>query len=130
MTQPPPLTLFSAAAILALTGCVHGPGTPLREGPARLGETVSVGGPSVRPVRLVEDSRCPDNARCIWAGRVVVRALVSGGRWSRTMDLTLGQPAPVADGALTLVAVTPGKSTTRPVRPRDYRFTFDFQGGL
>ncbi len=118
-------------AALTLTGCAHGIArTPLREGPARLGETVSVGGPTVRPVKVLEDSRCPENARCIWAGRMVVRAIVAGGRWSRQIDLTLGQPVQVADGALTLVSALPEKSATKATKPGDYRFGFAFQGGL
>ncbi|HEX7821472.1 MAG TPA: hypothetical protein VF463_12760 [Sphingobium sp.] len=125
----PALPLLSA--MLALTGCAHNSArTPVREGPARLGETVSVDGPSVRPIRVIEDSRCPENARCIWAGRLVLRTVVSGGRWSRKMDLTLGQPAQIADGALTLVSALPEKSATHPTKPGDYRFAFAFQGGL
>ncbi len=124
-------TMLLLSATVALTGCAHlSVAAPRHEGPARLGETVYVSGPSVRPVRVIEDSRCPENARCIWAGRVRVHATVSGGRWSKGMDLTLGQPVQVADGALTLVSVSPEKSTTGPIKARDYRFTFDFQGGL
>lgn len=118
-------------AALALASCAHGTDRPRhREGPARLGETVLVGGPLVRPAKLVEDSRCPENARCVWAGRAIVRVIVSGGRWSREIDLTLGKPVQVADGTLTLVSVLPEKSTDRPAKPRDYRFGFTFQGGL
>lgn len=117
-------------ATLALTACVHSPARTPGEGPARLGETVFVNGPSVRPLRVIEDSRCPENVRCVWAGRVVLRTSISGGQWSRQIDLTLGQPVQIADGTLTLVSALPEKSTTAPTKARDYRFVFDFQGGL
>lgn len=120
---------LAAIASLALAGCAATAG-PTAEGPARLGQTVYVDGPRVTPVRVIEDSRCPMNARCIWAGRVVLRATVRGGAWKRTLDLTLGEPVPVADGALTLTSVTPDRRTDRQIAPRDYRFTFAFQGGL
>jgi hypothetical protein len=125
---PFPRSLTFVSAIITLSACTSGPAP--REGPARLGERVMVGGPIVQPVKVVEDSRCPQNARCIWAGRLVVRTLVTGGSWSRSMDLTLGELAAVADGMVTLVSATPETSTRGPIAPRDYRFVFRFDGGL
>ncbi|WP_343519816.1 hypothetical protein [Sphingomonas sp.] len=119
---------FPLAAI-ALSGCAATAASP-REGPARLGQTVYVDGPRVTPLRVIEDSRCPANVVCVWAGRVVLRARVEGGAWSREIDLALGQPAQVADGKLTLTAVTPGRHTDRAIASRDYRFAFAFQGGI
>lgn len=130
MTRAP---ILSAAAALALAGCAATAATPSRQppsGPARLGQTVFVDGPRVTPIKVIEDSRCPMNARCIWAGRVVLRVKVQGGAWKREMDLTLGQPVQVADGGLTLVSVTPDRRTDRAIKPRDYRFGFTFQGGF
>ena len=99
-----------------------------------MGETAYVGGPLVTPLAVVEDSRCPVNVRCIWAGRLVVRVAIrghSGGdSWKMRRDLTLGAPHQVADGALTLAAAIPGRMAGTELRPADYRFTFDFQGGL
>lgn len=37
--------------------------------------------------RVVEDSRCPINARCVWAGNARVRLIVSSGRDARTIEL-------------------------------------------
>lgn len=116
-----PLTLLAACA-----------STPLAvpEGPARFGQAVRVGGPVVWPLTLIEDSRCPMNARCVWAGRVVVRVVVTGGSWRRTVDLTLGDAgAVVADGRLRLISVTPEKAG-EPIPRAAYRFDFEFQGGL
>ena len=53
--------------------------------PVRVGDLV------VTPKKLVEDSRCPMNARCVWAGRVVVTARIVGPGFSDTADLTLGR---------------------------------------
>ncbi|WP_423603942.1 hypothetical protein [Sphingomonas sp. MS122] len=114
---------------IALSGCAATAASP-PEGPARLGQTVYVDGPRATPLKVIEDSRCPMNARCIWAGRVVLRTTVRGGAWKRTLDLTLGEPVQVADGKLTLTSVTPDRRTDRQIAPRDYRFTFVFQGGL
>ena len=115
------------AAVLA--GCATVP--PSSAGPtASIGETAYTNGIRVRPLSVVEDSRCPINAVCVWAGRLVVRSEVIGGNWRRTLDLELGKAQQVADGALTLTGVQPSKMADAPVDPRAYRFTFDFQGGI
>jgi hypothetical protein len=120
------LTPLSA---FALAACVTAP--PATVGPsAALGQTAYINGLHVRPITVVEDSRCPTDVTCVWAGRLIVRSEVSGGGWNRTLDLELGKPQQVADGALTLVAAIPAKVAGTETDPRAYRFTFDFQGGL
>lgn len=122
---------LAALASIALAGCAATAAAPQPPpGPARLGQTVYVDGPRVTPVKVIEDSRCPMNARCVWAGHVVLRVKVTGGAWQRTIDLTMGEPVQVADGGLTLVSVTPDKRTDTAIKPRDYRFGFTFQGGF
>jgi hypothetical protein len=116
-------------AAIALSACATVPSMPA--GPsASLGETAYTNGLYVRPVAVVEDSRCPTNVVCVWAGRLVVRSEVRGGSWRRTFDLELGKSQQVADGALTLVAAVPPKVAGSEADARSYRFTFDFQGGL
>lgn len=123
--------ILAGIAALALPGCAATATNPQPpSGPARLGQTVFVDGPHVTPLKVIEDSRCPMNARCVWAGRVVLRVKVTGGAWQRTIDLTMGEPMQVADGGLTLVSVTPDKRTDVAIKPRDYRFAFTFQGGF
>ena len=100
------------------------------EGPARIGQTVRVGGPTVRPIAIVEDSRCPTDVVCVWAGRVIVRVEVGTGQGRQEMQIEQGKPVRVADGMLTLRDVTPGHRHTQPLKPGDYRFTFEFAGGL
>jgi len=115
--------------VAVLAGCATVP--PANAGPtAGLGQVAATNGLHVRPLKLIEDSRCPHNARCIWAGRLIVRTEVIGGSWRQTRDLELGKPQPIADGSLTLVAATPEKSAGAETDPRSYLFTFDFQGGL
>ncbi len=131
------MKLLVALLPLVLGACAmtaQPPPLPPLEGPVALGQTAYPGGPLVTPVELVEDSRCPINARCIWAGRVVVRITIRGHAgdesWQVQRDLELGKPQSVADGTIALVAVLPERMTDADVRPGDYRFTFEFQGGL
>lgn len=121
-------TLLLAPALWLAACATMPPIVP--EGPALMGQTVRVNGPTVRPVKVVEDSRCPADVRCVWAGRVVILAEVAGGNWRRTVKLTLGdEGVTVANGRLRLVSVTPEKlRKSDPAFP--YRFSFAFQGGL
>lgn len=116
--------LLSACCVAACSAVV-----PV-SGPVALGQTAYVNGPTVRPDHVVEDSRCPVGTTCVWAGRVVVRATVSGGSWSKPVDLILGVPVPVADGMLTLTAVTPGRRPGQSARTTASRFAFSFEGSL
>jgi hypothetical protein len=71
----------------------------------RLGGTARLGDLEVRPIAVVEDSRCPRDVECVWAGRLRLRAAVSG---VGETELILGQPfALPGGGSLILVAAMP-----------------------
>jgi hypothetical protein len=108
-----------------LAACVTTP-TAAADPTARLGEVATVEGLSIRPLRVVEDSRCPINARCIWAGRVVLHTEVwsAGGRV--TYNLVLGEPVEHGGGRLALVAAEPGRMAGSETEPGAYQFTFEF----
>ena len=114
---------------LALAACATVP--PPAAGPtAGLGQWAYADGLRVKPLAIVEDSRCPINAVCVWAGRLVVRIEIRGGNGREVRELELRKPVPIADGQLTLVEAAPGKMADQPTAPGDYRFTFAFEGGL
>lgn len=118
-----------ALAALAVAACATVP--PADASPAAgIGQVASVDGLRVRPLQIVEDSRCPINAVCVWAGRLVVRSEIRGGSSREVRDLELGKPQPIADGQLTLVTAEPGKTAGAETDPRAYLFTFVFEGGL
>ena len=88
-------------------------------------QPVRVGDLIVTPKKLVEDSRCPMNARCVWAGRVVVKTSIAGNGWADTADLTLGEPYGTHGRVIALVSVRPEKTTEREIQLREYRFTYE-----
>jgi hypothetical protein len=112
-------------ALLPLVACAQASG-PV----GAIGQTAAVEGIKVRPLTLLEDSRCPKDVNCFWAGQVRIHALVSGGTWQIERDLTQGKPIPVADGTLELTSVEPERRQDTPIALKDYRFTFRFSGGL
>lgn len=91
---------------------------------AGIGQTADLGdGLRVRPLEILEDSRCPQNARCVWAGRLRLRVAVDGvGEREITLD---EEAAQTPRGAFALVAVSPGPWTDWPEGARPpYRFGF------
>ena len=118
-----------AFATLALTACATVP--PANAGPtAGLGQIAVVNGVKVRPIEVVEDSRCPAAVQCVWAGRLKVRARMTGPGWTQIRDFELGVPQAVDVHRVTLIAAEPQKQAGAEIDPRSYRFTFDSQGRL
>ncbi len=120
--------LFLLAA-LALSACATLPAAvPVRsDGLAHLGEATRVGRLIVTPRAIIEDSRCPINARCVWAGRAVVRTDVAGSGWRETRNLALGERLETHGTTLTLASLEPGKMAG--AQPPFERQTFGFEGG-
>jgi hypothetical protein len=70
------------------------------------------GGLIVRPREVLEDSRCPQNARCVQAGRLRLRVGVEG---VGEREITLGEAGvETPRGNFALVAVLPGPWTDWP----------------
>jgi hypothetical protein len=94
-----------------------------------LNEEVRIGDMFVRPVEVLEDSRCPVDVTCVWAGRVRLRVAVSG---SGELFMEINRPATVSGGQhLSLVAVSPlnwarPPAGVDPNAPR--RFAFRLSG--
>ncbi|OYX51461.1 MAG: hypothetical protein B7Y97_04795 [Sphingomonas sp. 32-66-10] len=111
-----------APALLA-AACAELPPQPVTAG-VRLHHWTRTGPLRLRADKVVEDSRCPMNARCIHAGRAIVRVTIRDGRKPRSLDLTLGEPARVGGWTVTLVAVSPEKMAGQQRPPAPYRFAF------
>ena len=117
----------AAFVALALTGCATVP--PASAGPtAGLGQVATVNGIRIRPIEVVEDSRCPALVRCVWEGRLVVRARMNGSGWTQIRDFELGVPQAVDWNRVTLIAAEPPKAAPGEIDPRSYRFTFTATG--
>lgn len=118
------------ASALLLAGCVTARVNEDDSVDARLGQTVNVDGPRVTPLEVLEDSRCPMEARCIRAGSVRLKVRIVTGAIRAVREMASDKPLQVADGQLELVGVTPPRSVRGPIKPSDYRFSFKFSGGL
>jgi len=126
-----PLTLAALLGACAVIPDRAGVGSiPLPQGSsAALLQSVQVGDLTVTPQEVVEDSRCPINARCVWAGRLVVRTRIDGEGWRDTADLILGEDFGTHGKVIALTSGEPapeagaGRETTKDA----YRFTFEMR---
>jgi hypothetical protein len=108
---------------LLLTACATVP--PASTGPtAGLGQIAVVGGLTIRPIEVVEDSRCPAQVRCVWAGRLIVRARMNGPGWTQVRDFELGGFQAVDQYRVKLISAEPQKAEPGEIDRRAYRFTF------
>ena len=127
-----PLLVALAPALLAACAVVPPPDTtpPAQPGSAvALGQKVRVGDVTVTPVTVVEDSRCPINARCVWAGRLIVRTQIdgkaNGESWRDTADMRLGETFGTHGRVIALVSGEPGKTAERETLPEEYRLVYE-----
>lgn len=125
-------TYLAALLLAPLSACAIIPDTPMANGDAaaqgtavRMGEPVWAGDTIVTPLAVTEDSRCPANARCVWAGKLTVSTRIAATHWTQTAPLTLGEPYTVMGRTYTLVSATPEKTTDREIPVRDYRFVIE-----
>ncbi len=117
-----------------LASCATVPDAPIVDGgpvqPAgslvALDQPVAVAGIVLTPKRVVTDSRCPINARCVWAGEIIVETRVDGAGWRETVPMKLGEPEGVRGYILNLVSAEPGQMAgADSIRPEDYRFAYE-----
>jgi hypothetical protein len=121
--------LLSLLVLPLLAACATSPPAPAAapEGTVvALGHPVAVADLVLTPMRVTEDSRCPINARCVWAGRITVETRVDGPGWRETLPMTLGEPAGTHGYVLNVISAEPGRMAgAEPTQPQDYRFAYE-----
>ena len=120
-----------ALALGACTAYANGPivdaGPVRQDGHAMLGQPTRVGQLVATPLKVVEDSRCPVNARCVWAGRAIVSTRIDGTGWRETTNMELGRPYITHGIAIQLSSVEPGKMAGQETPLPAY--VFGYTGG-
>lgn len=91
-----------------------------------VGEIEAIAGEpfSVRFVQVEEDSRCPLDTTCVWAGDGVVTLELSSGAGTVTTDLhtnpDFSQSATYAQYSVQLLDLEPQRTADQPIGPADY----------
>ena len=115
------MKLFVLLALLSLSACAS---APIRDGtyPLQPGQHVALSGNTTLTYDSFSDSRCPANARCVWAGRLSFQFVLDGPDGPEEFSLGPDQLAATprslhgARVALDPASIPPARnsSTTRP----------------
>ena len=92
-----------------------------------IGATGRASGVEITLQDIVEDSRCPVDVICVWAGNVQARVLLGAGQSSVTDAINTGvQPTSSVVGGrqVRIVLVTPDQRAAARIARSDYRVTF------
>lgn len=81
-------------------------------------------GVTITPLEVMQDSRCPRGAECVWAGTVELKARLDSARESKEEVLKLGTPVAFDGKQVELTGVAPVKELDKTISPDEYRFTF------
>ena len=106
------------------------PGTEVTLAP---GATVALktGEVKVRFVAVTEDSRCPRDVNCIWAGQVKVRLEIhEAGKVMSRVEILEGGNAGVGEYRVTLLRVEPQPTSKARIAAQEYRATLKIDRAL
>ncbi|MEP7271264.1 MAG: hypothetical protein ABI882_07145 [Acidobacteriota bacterium] len=84
----------------------------------------------VKFVSLIEDSRCPTDARCVWAGNAKISARISKNGHTRTIDLNTDarNNSVIVEGYLIkLIRLTPEPRSNIRINRNGYQATLQIK---
>lgn len=87
-------------------------------------ETRVVEGTTINVWAVTEDSRCPANANCVWAGRVTVAMHIGTAMGTSTNELEPGEFVTTENKKITLKEVLPQQILDHKITDDEYRFIF------
>jgi hypothetical protein len=115
------LTLLIAACVPLGGSATLNPGESYTSGDGNVTVTV---------LQVLEDSRCPADAMCIWQGNVKVLVEITVGTETQQATLTLGElldgdvtSVTIAGHTVELTQVEPYPLASQPTDPADYEVT-------
>lgn len=89
-----------------------------------LGETASFPDVRITPLAVLEDSRCPVNARCIQAGELRVQLETVSAMGTSTGAIELGKSLTTEAEEISFLSVSPETLAGQTIPAENYRFTF------
>jgi hypothetical protein len=133
------MTRFAAVLMgFALAGCAAAPaqdtqkvevGSDFTMAP---GSVTSIGGTglSIRFMAVTEDTRCPRDTTCVWAGEVKVQLEIrQPAQAAALVEIAEGGSTAAGEYRLTVLKVEPLPTSTAKIAPRDYRATLRTDAG-
>lgn len=120
----PPACEFAACPDAGSGGEVPVPGRKVSI-MARVGMPVEALGETVIVRKVLEDSRCPVDVQCIWAGTVRLDVTVRGGMGDGQLTLSLGDTGSSEINTFALVGVSPAPQSGVDIAEGDYHFVIE-----
>lgn len=87
-----------------------------------LNQTITFGDTTITPLSIVEDSRCPVDAQCIWAGTFVSEVKITNSDQEETRQMSIGDEVKTSIGSVVLDSVEP--QPTEGTTTEEYTFLF------
>ncbi|TSC68295.1 MAG: hypothetical protein G01um101456_697 [Parcubacteria group bacterium Gr01-1014_56] len=94
---------------------------------AQIGKSATALGVDILPLEVVEDSRCPVDVQCVWAGRVSVSVRIHSAMGESTMTFTPGTPVTTEAQTITLLDVKPSPYAGVTIKQSQYVFIFQIE---
>ena len=82
-------------------------------------------GVSITPLEILEDSRCPVDVQCIWAGTSKVLLQTVSGLGTSTDTLALGDSLTTEAERITFLSIMPERVSTETAKEDEYLLTFE-----
>jgi hypothetical protein len=82
---------------------------------------------TIKFLSLVEDSRCPTDTNCVWAGNAQIKVKISKGKESKTFDLNTNLDPNIVSFAgyeIKLAALNPKPASNIRINRNGYTATF------
>jgi hypothetical protein len=130
--------LLSAAVIVAIVfaGLRQSVEAPSQNGQSsseggvfvlKLKEPTTQSGITITALEVLEDSRCPVDVQCIWAGQVRLRAKITSIQGESEVIFITGLPVTIEAQDITLTDTSPSPRSKQTIKPGDYRFTLKIE---
>ncbi len=94
------------------------------QGEAALGQSIVLSGTTLTPLKVLEDSRCPEDVQCIQAGTVRLLIQLQSATGVATSSISLHGNATTEAGSITFTDVAPAKQSKHQIKENEYVFSF------
>jgi len=90
-----------------------------------VGQTGKLGDLNITLNKIVQDSRCPTDVQCIWAGLVETEVTIGGFTKLETIKISSGKTPVLFDGYhISISSVTPSAKSGEKISTDEYKVTF------
>lgn len=100
------------------------PQAPLEKSTAKLNERIFTNGVYITPLEVTEDSRCPIDVFCVWAGTVRLKVRLEMNNVVKEDIVVLGSVVPILEKRIKLLNVSPYPNSGNIILSKDYQFEF------